>query len=371
MRVLYLSQARLPSMAANSVHVVKMCSAIGALGHSVTLLGYMGEQEDPLTYYDVPANFDIRTFDITQKPGESIWLALKSLIWHFRDSRKVGTFELVYSRSAICLFFNLCMGRPFIYEVHSIPRTSFHAFMERRILGSKHLKNMVFISDQLRSWYKQRYPQAILNKDRLLPDAADAFVKPGVSAELRGTSSCKVGYLGHLYRGKGGETIVALAQAMPDVDFHVVGGRPEDITRLELQGVGPNVFFYGHVAHRETKRYLQAFDIVLAPYAQQVHLAHTNVDIGQWMSPLKLFEYMSASKPIIASDLAVLREILSHEHNALLAEPENIESWVGCVRTLMNNPDLKKSIAAQALNDFERKYTWRKRAEQVVPSEIC
>ena len=84
MNIFYLSQARLPSSAANSVHVNKMCDALAKQKHNVTLLGYKGNSDsDIYEYYSTTRNYTIKTFDIEEKAGESIWLALKTLALAF------------------------------------------------------------------------------------------------------------------------------------------------------------------------------------------------------------------------------------------------------------------------------------------------
>jgi len=77
------------------------------------------------------------------------------------------------------------------------------------------------------------------------------------------------------------------------------------------------------------------------------------------MSPLKIFEYMSHKKPIIVSDLPVLREILN-EKNSILVKSDDVQTWVNSIKKLQ---DLKNRelIANQALSDFNN-YTWKNRA---------
>ena len=61
-------------------------------------------------------------------------------------------------------------------------------------------------------------------------------------------------------------------------------------------------------------------DILIAPYAAQVSHAGGG-DIGRWMSPLKLFEYMAAERPVVTADLPVLREVVRDGETALLCPP--------------------------------------------------
>ena len=55
-------------------------------------------------------------------------------------------------------------------------------------------------------------------------------------------------------------------------------------------------------------------------------------------SPLKLFDYMAAGVPIVASDLPALREVLRHEQNALLATPGDPDSFAAAVQRILADP---------------------------------
>ena len=68
---------------------------------------------------------------------------------------------------------------------------------------------------------------------------------------------------------------------------------------------------------------------------------------------------MSHKKPIIVSDLPVLREILN-EKNSILVKSDDVQTWVNSIKKLQ---DLKNRelIANQALSDFNN-HTWKNRA---------
>ncbi len=361
LRILYLSQSRLPSNSANSVHVMHMCQALAELGHTVTLCGYQGSADNCYEYYHCSPSFALVRFKVAEKTGESLKLALKVALWLTRQRE----FDLIYSRSAVCLAAGLLLGKPFIYEIHSAPRTAVHRWLERWILRSKWLRKTVFISRALQDHYRSNFNLPAKAHSMVLADAANPFKPALTELELPGSSPHKVGYLGHLYPGKGGETILKIAARMPEVDFHLIGGRPQDIARLQDSGATANVYFHGHVAHARTGLFLQSIDIFLAPYAARVTLAHTDADVGQWMSPLKLFEYMAAGKVIICSDLPVLREVMNDGKNCLLAEPGSINSWCEHINRVLQDPLQGERLTTAALGDFQRHFTWQQRARKV------
>ncbi|GAB6058147.1 hypothetical protein JCM31598_12640 [Desulfonatronum parangueonense] len=154
---------------------------------------------------------------------------------------------------------------------------------------------------------------------------------------------------------------------MSGVDFHIVGGDETDIVYWSGQTDFSNLFFHGFVKHSEVHRYRNNCHVLLAPYqAKNVTMAGGKGDSSAYMNPIKIIEYLSAQKPIIASDLPVLREILEHERNALLCPPDDVHAWLRCLERLRDEPDLGKRLAEAAYYDFISKYTWTKRAQTVL-----
>ncbi len=84
------------------------------------------------------------------------------------------------------------------------------------------------------------------------------------------------------------------------------------------------------------------------------------------MSPLKMFEYMAAGKPIISSDLPVLREVLEDGRNAILVPADDLAAWESAIHRLSGDPDLGLRLGEAARRDLHERYTWDARAGRVL-----
>jgi glycosyltransferase involved in cell wall biosynthesis len=73
-----------------------------------------------------------------------------------------------------------------------------------------------------------------------------------------------------------------------------------------------------------------------------------------------MFEYLAAGRPILASGLPVLQEVLNGE-NAILLEPDDVDGWVAALRRVVEDPALAERLASQARRDAQR-FSWRRRA---------
>ncbi|MEO1530041.1 MAG: glycosyltransferase family 4 protein, partial [Planctomycetota bacterium] len=157
-----------------------------------------------------------------------------------------------------------------------------------------------------------------------------------------------------------------LAKQLPEIQFHIVGGRDEELENWRKTPLPENLTLHGFVEPGRICAVRESFDVLLLPAQRRVLGATGNEDISRWMSPLKLFEYMSSGKPIVASDLPVIREVLTDGKNALLVDPESLAGWATAVERLWRNTELSARLAETAKRDFEAHYTWDARAEAVL-----
>ncbi len=112
------------------------------------------------------------------------------------------------------------------------------------------------------------------------------------------------------------------------------------------------VIFTGKVNQNESPQYLAACDILLSP-----HIG--NPDGSKFFgSPTKLFEYMAMRKPIIASNLEQIGDILTHSQSALLVPPGDVAALANAYFHLLKNETLQQTLAQGAYNKVIENYTW-------------
>ncbi len=365
MKIAYIANSRIPSRTANSVQVMKMCQAFARLGHDVHLI--VPDIIDDISASDVYAFYGVdRCFEIIRVPwlsvrGRTLFYAIMATL----KARKLKP-DLVYGRFLpgiyVCDWMNLSVA----YEAHkpASDESWLNNWCLSRLLKKTSFKRLVVISDALRLNLLKN--SAI--KEGVIKVAHDAADEPAHGSELNlvGHGKLKAGYIGHLYPGKGVELIEEIARQCPWVDFHLVGGMPNDVDfwKKKLSGLN-NVYLHGFVPHAESAAYRENVDVLLAPYQEKVE-AEGGQDISQWMSPLKIFEYMAAGKPILCSDLPVLREVMKNGENSILCASDDAASWTAALTKLHNDPRLGAQLGENARKEFQEKYTWDARARSVL-----
>jgi glycosyltransferase involved in cell wall biosynthesis len=372
MRIIYLSSSTIPSRAANSVHVMKMCQAFAVNGHEVALLARRPSHADAIEagndhdYYGVQPIFEISKCPIPEIKFIGSFL---QALWTRRIVSRLPTPDLFYARRVYSLAAVAHLQRPMILEVHDLPSNQQMQTVIGRMLHRPNFVRLVTISAALRKAYQGLYPQLPDDKILIAHDGADdPVIKKDYLGDVSGHSAgtFQVGYVGHLYPGRGIEILVDLAAKMPDIDFHIVGGSNEDVRKWQGVNRRNNLIFHGFVAPKDVVRYSARFDVTVAPYQSRVLVYGNKGNTVQWMSPLKIFEYMALGKAIVCSDLPVLREVLTNQRNALLVPPDDAEAWTAAIRRLQADDSLRRKLGEAARKDFLTQYSWKMRAQKVI-----
>lgn len=373
MRLAYVCHSSIPSHSANSIHVMKMCAAFAAAGHEVILLAPEGPDDASpdraFDFYGVPPSFKIVRIASRRLVFRALGYAENCL----DEVRRLEP-DCVYGRNVYACALASLRGYPTVFESHTPIRQ--RSIMEQllfgRLIRGKGFRYLVVISRALKDMYVRR---GLVGAADIVvaPDGADEDpLADSVLCEWPGRDAAlQVGYVGRLYKWKGMEVVLALARELPDVDFHVVGGAEEQIEMWQKRSKSANVMFHGFAPARDVPSYIARFDICLLPNQRVMSRygerpASRKPDMASVTSPLKLFEYMAMAKPVVASDLSVLREVLN-PGNAILADPEDVGEWVRAVEKL-REASTRERLGAAARRDLLNYYTWRKRVETVLIS---
>lgn len=375
-KVNYVSSSKIPSNSANSVHVMKMCNAFVEEGCEVTLFcpdnsknGWVFSDKFSDKYY-ILNRFKIRFIKV---PNAKFWqLVYAAKLFHFCCNSS----DLIVSRNFFASVFFAVFDKKQIFEVHDdgICLSRLKSLLLRFLISRKKFVGMVFITNSL----KARFKSFSLKNTVILPDGADLVISPIKDSEIASlenkNNNLSLGYIGSMNEGKGMEILSKISKKLTSSNLHIIGGEVEQINRWKTCFDLTKVEFYGHKNQVEIRDLVSEIDVFLLPNQKMVKGVEIkldkklnnkkSVDIGKFTSPLKMFEYMSYKKPIIASDLEVLREILNDEI-ALFSDPEDTDSWLENIE-LMRNPQVRGNIATNAFIEFENNYTWKARANKML-----
>lgn len=140
----------------------------------------------------------------------------------------------------------------------------------------------------------------------------------------------------------------------------IVGDGPERerlAQRLAAQGLADRVDWLGALAPADVPAALARFDIATAPYDDGA---------GFYFSPLKLFEYMAAGVPVVASRVGHLDRLLDDGHDALLVPPGDAPALAEALRRLIDDPARRLALAAAARTRARRLHTWDAVAQRLL-----
>jgi glycosyltransferase involved in cell wall biosynthesis len=391
----YLTNARLPTEKAHGYQICKMCEAFPRHDAEVVLLHPFRRQPDPrltaqtvFDYYDVRPVFEVQTLanvDIIrfERWGAGSLFAgvffTHALLWGryaARQARREKA-DVYFTRNSEIAYWLVRMGLPTVYEAHVAPRGG-----QRWLLQQIARRPALRLTVGITSFIRDRLVSLGVPAERIivLPDGVDMTSFAG----LPGQEECRrrlglpldrpvIGYIGRfqtLGEEKGiPELVQTMAAFSPQDDkdplLLCVGGPMEAVPGyLDLarrHGVTwEKLRFVDRVPNRDVPLWIRACDLVTIPWPWTEFSAY-------FTSPLKLFEYMAAAAPIVATDLPSLREVLRHGENAWLVKPGNAQALAAGLQHLLNDASLRGRLATRARQDVLN-YSWSQRAATVLRS---
>jgi glycosyltransferase involved in cell wall biosynthesis len=167
-------------------------------------------------------------------------------------------------------------------------------------------------------------------------------------------------YVGALQGWQGIETMLRAFARLMDLDdlrLVVCASTPPRTARgyrrlAARLGIADRVDWHHRLAHREIAGWLAHAVASMAP------LADCSRNVDQGCCPLKILESMAAGTPVIASDLAVVRELVVDGEHGRLVPPDRPAELARAARILLEYPDRTRVLGAAARRHVEASLTW-------------
>ncbi|HPN81665.1 MAG TPA: glycosyltransferase, partial [bacterium] len=331
MKISYIANVRMPTEKAHGHQIVKMCELFASNGSTVELVlpdrVNQLNQLDVFDYYKVKRNFIIKKL----KVFDPVFLMRAPAGWYIKFQSLFFVISLFfyllfiknrqeiifYTRDEYLLPVLSIFSSSIVWEGHALPSNR-----RRYIKYFNRIRAVVVLTGEMKS----RLVQDGVAEAKVVvsPDAVDLNIfgiemSPEMARQELGLSvdAIILGYTGS-FKTKGMDkgisdiikAISLLKKDWPKILFVAVGGNEADMDyyrKLAVDaGVSQDVILLGKVSQDKLAVYQQAFDVLLMPFPWTEHYAY-------FMSPLKMFEYLAAKRPIVASDLPTIREILDEK----------------------------------------------------------
>ena len=362
-----------------SLHLRAIAHAFAALGHRVEVVGIAPSNPDDAHGWTVPVH-------LVPHPGRSQGLE--------RERRKLSATdavarlaldvaarlrpELIYER--LSLFGTAGMqvaaqtGARHVLEINALLTAEESAWRglhlvalagerEAAVLRAADLR--VAVSDEVR---RAAAPFAAGGASITVPNGVDTDLFESRPDRQRAraafglpTGGALLGFTGSIRPWHGLDTAIAALAELPEhVELVVAGDGPVRV-QLEQQalalGVGHRVRWLGALAHERVPQMLAACDLALAPYPELPNFG---------FSPLKLYEYLAAGVPVVASDIGQIRLALSGGRWGRLVPPGDASALAAAVTSELADLPAAKVRAEAAREYAMSRHGWTERATRIL-----
>ena len=338
----------------------KECVSLAKHGFNVKIIVINGESEtlDGVEIIGVPCHFNskLQRFLKAGKAAYEKALQLNAAVYHFHDPE-----FLWYGYKLIQ------QGKKVIYDAHEdVPRQilgkawipaalrkpfsflfeKFENYFATRLTG------IVTVTDFIEARFLKVNPNTITVKN--FPILA-MLPQPG-NWENKKDQLC---YIGDITRVRGIIEMVKPLEGLP-VKLALGGkfsqaGLREEATQLTGW---QNVIEYGFVNREQAKEMLEQSKIGLV-------LLHPIINYQDAL-PVKLFEFMAAGIPVIASNLRLQKQIVEENNCGIVVDIFNTKAVQEAILFLMNNPEQAKAMGNKGRKAVEEKFSWGKEEEKLI-----
>ncbi len=344
MKILYLAPDQVPAPKGAAVRIERTLATLAGLDHDVESLAPAATDGAGANYLARMLAFraaaarwlDARRADVVQ--FRSIWEGAPAVAWARRHGAR-AVFE--------------AHGFPSVELPYHFPALARHGRVLDKIIADE--RHVLAASDAVLvpSLTSARYVRRLGAPDarvHVVPNAVDpdAFAPP--AGPPPDAAPLRLVYVGTLSPWQGLATLLealALRRGAAPVELIVVGplkgtwGRALRALTRSLR-VHHAVRLSGPVAHVDLPPVLRTAHACVAPLAADAR------NTLQGCCPIKLLEYMAAGRPILATRLPVVEEIVEHGATAHLVRPGSAVALAAGIGWLVEHPDEREALGARA-----------------------
>jgi glycosyltransferase involved in cell wall biosynthesis len=374
-RVVHVSQKDLGQLRGETAHIIELARALWSEGAEVeVLVPAVGRYPD-----EVP--FRIRYLPALGGPRLARLVSFElSLAFFFLTRPLLPRRAQVYVRKGVLLHSALLaarlMGRPAILEVNETDQepAQFHKLPQRflpflRLLSRAAFKmsgHIIAVSKGMREWVLSN--GASPGKVEVVPNAAD----PELFRPMSKSACCQalglderfrwICFVGAMEFWQGLEVLLqamaSVAQEKEEARLMLVGPgsqRASLLRQAEELGIADRVVLAGAVARRTVPLCIGASDICVAPVIAAEHC------------PIKVFEYLACERPVVASDIPAIAEVLKASGSGWLSKPGCPKDLAAKMLEALNTSDAEKSeMGRHGRQVVVERYSWRSVARRVL-----
>ena len=368
------------------IHVLKILEGLKKKGHKVFLLTINNSPSLPEVdnYLTVPHKY-LRFYFHRIFPFTGMINSI-NIFLNILRLNKLHQFDIIHERFGLYSYGGILASKilhiPHIAEVNGpnieekrlftkdlAPVQKFTARMIRKFCLRK-TDHIVSVSNNLKAFLLDNYVVNQGNKITVLPNAADvvAFDKQfdvrGIKLSLGLEDKFVIAYTGTLQVWYAIEDLVSafplVIEKVPNA-FLLIAGEGQAREKLEKLSkelkITDKVRFTGYINHSKIPEILSIADVVVAPFKE--------LGMTFFGSAIKIFEYLSAGKPVVASKIGQIEEVLQDQHTALLVTPGRAEELGNAIIRLARDEQLRSYLAKNAKIEAH-KYSWDKYVDHLV-----
>jgi glycosyltransferase involved in cell wall biosynthesis len=287
--------------------------------------------------------------------------ALQPTVLHAHDTNALVPVALAAKR----------LGVPYVYDAHDLwlgrPRRdrgriyfalsqAYHGFVERRLVPRA--AAVLTVSPPIVGHLRRRYRLPVVHLVPNYPESDTARLERRELRDLPGGDAIDpdlpvVLYLGGLMRGRGIEGLIQAMASVPQAQLVSLGeGQLLEPLRAAAASNGARVTFLPPVPTDVVNAYAASATVGVSPYVPE----GLN---NRYSLPNKLFHYLAAGIPVVASDFRQVREVVEGSGSGIVVDTTRPEAIARAIRRVLADPAEAAAMGARGRAAVEERFNWQ------------